>query len=155
MLPFLAAAFISAAGALMHPRAAAQATGAAPPKAAVCAACHGASGKPGLPAYPILAGQTARYSYLQLRDFQEGQLTHELTTPRVVGMTRDEMRELADYPAKQKPPPQVFAASAEKARVGKLKSDEKLCTMRPWAASRGRTRCHAWPGRTSTTSSSS
>ncbi len=125
----LGAALIGAAATFMPPPAAAQASDAAPPKAALCAACHGANGKPVLPAYPILAGQTARYTYLQLRDFQEGRRTHELMTPMVAGMTRDEMRELADYFAKQKPPPQAFAANADKARVGKLKADETLCTM--------------------------
>ena len=125
----LAAAFIGSAAALAPLPAAAQAADAPPPKAALCAACHGAAGKPLLPVYPILAGQTARYTYLQLRDFQEGRRTNELMTPMVAGMTRDEMRELADYFAKQKPPPQVYAASAEKARLGKLKADETLCTM--------------------------
>ena len=127
--PLLTAAFIGAAATFMPMPAAAQATDAAPPKAALCAACHGANGKPVLPVYPVLAGQTARYTYLQLRDFQEGRRTNELMTPMVAGMTRDEMRELADYFAKQKPPLQVYAASAEKARLGKLKSDETLCTM--------------------------
>ena len=127
--PLLTAAFIGAAATFMPMPAAAQATDAAPPKAALCAACHGVNGKPVLPVYPVLAGQTARYTYLQLRDFQEGRRTNELMTPMVAGMTRDEMRELADYFAKQKPPLQVYAASAEKARLGKLKSDETLCTM--------------------------
>ena len=113
----------------MHVPAAAQASDAPPPKAAMCAACHGANGKPVLPVYPVLAGQTARYTYLQLRDFQEGRRTDALMTAMVAGMTRDEMRELADYFARQKPPPQTYAASAEKARVGKLKADETLCTM--------------------------
>ena len=108
---------------------AAQGTDAVPPKAALCAGCHGASGQTALPLYPILAGQTARYTYLQLRDFQEGRRVNELMTPVVVGMTRDEMRELAEYFAKQKAPPQAFTADAGKARLGKLKSDETLCTM--------------------------
>ena len=126
---FLTAALIGAAATVMPVPAAAQATDAAPPKAAVCAACHGATGKPLLAAYPILAGQTARYTYLQLRDFQEGRRTNALMTPMVAGMTRDEMRELAEYFAKQKPPPQTYAADAEKAKLGKLKADETLCTM--------------------------
>ena len=109
--------------------AAAQGADAVPPKAALCAGCHGVSGQTAVPIYPVLAGQTARYTYLQLRDFQEGRRVNELMTPMVAGMTRDEMRELADYFAKQKPPPQAFAADAGKARLGKLKSDETLCTM--------------------------
>ena len=81
------------------------------------------------PLLPILAGQTSRYLYLQLRDFQEGRRTNELMTPMVAGMTRDEMRELSDYFARQKAPLQAFAADPEKARLGKLKADETLCTM--------------------------
>jgi cytochrome c553 len=107
----------------------AQTAAAAPPKAQVCVACHGPEGKSTLPQFPILAGQTARYMYLQLRDFQEGRRSNELMTPMVAGLSRDEMRELADYFAKQKPPPQPFRADAEKAKLGKLKADETLCTM--------------------------
>ncbi|MDM0113117.1 c-type cytochrome [Variovorax sp. J22R133] len=102
---------------------------AAPPKAAACAACHGADGKPILPAYPVIAGQTSRYLYLQLRDFQEGRRKNDLMTPMVAGMSRDEMRELSDYFAKQKPPPQKFAVVADKAKLGKAKAEETLCTM--------------------------
>jgi len=107
----------------------AQTTAAAPPKAQVCVACHGPEGKSTLPQFPILAGQTARYLYLQMRDFQEGRRSNELMTPMVAGLSRDEVRELADYFAKQKPPPQPFKADPEKAKLGKLKADETLCTM--------------------------
>ena len=100
-----------------------------PAKAAACAACHGVDGQPIQPIYPIIAGQTSRYMYLQLRDFQEGRRTSELMTPMVAGMTRDEMRELSDYLAAQKPPRQRFAPNAEKVKLGKLKSEETLCTM--------------------------
>jgi len=102
---------------------------AVPAKAAACAACHGADGRPVLPVYPILAGQTSRYLYLQMRDFQEGRRVNELMTPMVAGLTRDEMRELADYFSQLKPPNQSFKVDPEKARLGKLKSDETLCTM--------------------------
>ena len=107
----------------------ATAAAAAPPKAEVCVACHGPGGKSVQAQFPILAGQTSRYMYLQLRDYQEGRRTHELMTPMVAGLSRDEMRELSDYFSKQKPPPQPFKADPEKARLGKLKADETLCTM--------------------------
>jgi cytochrome c553 len=102
---------------------------AAPAKAAICVACHGPEGKSTQPQYPVLAGQTGRYLYLQLRDFQEGRRSNELMTPMAAGLTRDEARELADYFAAQKPPRQSFQPDAEKARLGKLKADETLCTM--------------------------
>ena len=107
----------------------AQATDAVPAKAAICLACHGPAALASLPAYPILAGQTSRYLYLQLRDFQEGRRTNELMTPMAAGLSRDETHELADYFSNQKPPPQTFVADSEKAKAGKLKADETLCTM--------------------------
>ncbi len=109
--------------------AAAQSADAAPPKAAVCGACHGATGNPVLAEVPALAGQSARYIYLQLRDFQEGRRHNELMSPMAKDLSRDEMRQIAAWYAAQQPVPKPFAVDAEKARLGKLKSDETLCTM--------------------------
>ncbi len=100
-----------------------------PAKAQACAACHGIDGNSTTPLYPVLAGQTARYLYLQLRDFQEGRRKNDLMSPMAAGLTRDEMRELADWFAKQRPRPTGFKPDPEKARLGKLKADETLCTM--------------------------
>jgi len=100
-----------------------------PARAAVCVACHGEGGNPTITINPILAGQTARYLYLQLRDFQEGRRSDPQMSPMVVGLSREELRELADYFAAQKPKPQTFMVDPEKARLGKLKADETLCTM--------------------------
>lgn len=107
----------------------AQTVDAVPAKAAVCVACHGPQGRSTQSTFPILAGQSARYMYLELRDFQEGRRSDPLMSPMVVGMTRDDMRELSNYFARQKPPVQSFAADPAKARLGKLKADETLCTM--------------------------
>ncbi|MEP6739271.1 MAG: cytochrome c4 [Caldimonas sp.] len=101
-----------------------------PAKAVVCAACHGPGGsKPIDATTPILAGQTARYLYLELRDFQEGRRTNPLMSPMAVGLSRDEMRELGNYFAAQKPAPQNFPADPAKAKLGRAKADETLCTM--------------------------
>ena len=100
-----------------------------PAKAALCAACHGPQGNPVMALTPALAGQTARYIYLQLRDFQEGRRSNELMSPMAKDLTRDEMRELGAYFAAQKSQPQPFQPDAAKARLGKLKADETLCTM--------------------------
>ena len=107
----------------------AQATDSAPPKAAVCVACHGEGGKSTQAQFPILAGQTSRYLFLQLRDYQEGRRVNEVMAPMAAGLTRDEMRELAGYFSKQKPLAQRFKADPDKVRLGKAKSDETLCTM--------------------------
>ena len=107
-------------------------TAASPPmpaKAALCAACHGPQGNPAMALTPALAGQTARYIYLQLRDFQEGRRSNELMSPMAKDLSRDEMRELGAYFAAQKSMPKPFQPDAAKARLGKLKADETLCTM--------------------------
>jgi len=104
-------------------------TSAPPPKAAACAACHGPDGNSTQPLMPILAGQTSRYLYLQLKDFQEGRRSNELMSPMAAGLTRDEMHALSDWFAQQKPKPTGFRVDPEKARLGKLKADETLCTM--------------------------
>jgi cytochrome c553 len=124
------AALAGAVFALMHGAAQAQAAATtAPPKVALCGACHGPTGNPVMAEVPALAGQTARYLYLQLRDFQEGRRHNELMSPMAQGLSRDEMRELGAWFAAQTPVPQPFAVDAEKARLGKLKTDETLCTM--------------------------
>jgi cytochrome c553 len=125
----LASLLMVSAGLAAQAQSTPPANDAVPAKAAVCAACHGPQGKSTQAAYPILAGQTARYMYLELRDFQEGRRTNELMTPMAAGLTRDEMHELSDYFAKQTPAPQTYPADAAKARLGKLKADETLCTM--------------------------
>jgi len=100
-----------------------------PPKAVVCAACHGVTGNSAITTIPNLAGQTARYLYLQLRDFQEGRRNNEQMTPVVKDLSRDDMRALADWFAAQKPAAPPFTIDPEKARLGKLKAEETLCTM--------------------------
>ena len=100
-----------------------------PAKAAACVACHGPQGNPAMAGMPALAGQTARYMYLQLRDFQEGRRNNDLMSPMAKDLTRDDMRELSAWFAAQKTAPQRFQTDAAKARLGKAKADETLCTM--------------------------
>ena len=98
-------------------------------KAEPCAACHGPDGNSPTGQFPILAGQTSRYLYLQLRDFQEGRRSDPQMSPMVTGLSREELREMADWFAKQKPASPAFKVDPEKAKRGKLKADETLCTM--------------------------
>ena len=100
-----------------------------PPKAATCVACHGPQGNAVVPQFPALAGQTARYIYLQLRDFQEGRRSNPMMSPMAKDLTRDEMRALGAWFAAQKARPLPFQPDAAKARLGKAKADETLCTM--------------------------
>jgi cytochrome c553 len=125
-----AAAFtLAASAAAVAQTTAAPAAPAVPAKAALCVACHGEGGRSTITVTPVLAGQTSRYLYLQLRDFQEGRRSDPQMDPIIKPLTRDEMRELADYFSKQKPAPQAFKVDADKAKRGKVKADETLCTM--------------------------
>lgn len=98
-------------------------------KAAPCAACHGADGNPASGQFPILAGQTARYLYLELKDFKEGRRSEPSMVPFVAKLSRDDMLDLADYFAAQKPKPLAFQPDRTRVARGKKKADEVLCTM--------------------------
>ena len=104
-------------------------------KAAVCAACHGPEGNapqgaaPEGQAYPDLAGQTARYLYLQLRDFKEGRRKNPLMSPMAANLSKEDMYDLAEYFSKQKHAPSTFKTDPAKATDGKAVADAALCTM--------------------------
>ena len=126
--PLAAALLMLAAGSVLA-QAPAAPSPPMPAKATLCVACHGPQGNPVMALTPALAGQTARYIYLQLRDFQEGRRSNPLMSPMAKDLTRDEMRELGAYFAAQRSQPQPFQPDAAKARLGKVKADETLCTM--------------------------
>jgi len=99
-------------------------------KAETCVACHGPNGNSTLPQFPILAGQTARYLYLQLKDFKEGRRTKPQMEPFAKDLSREDMFDLAAFFAAQKLRPAAnFKPDPEKAERGRKKSEETLCTM--------------------------
>ena len=98
-------------------------------KAESCAACHGPDGNSVIPQFPILAGQTFRYAYLQLRDFKEGRRKDPQMSPMAEPLTRADMLDLASFFAAQKPRPPAFKADPARAARGKAKADETLCSM--------------------------
>ena len=97
--------------------------------AAPCSACHGPEGNSQSPAFPILAGQTWRYIYIQLKDFKEGRRTDPVMTPFAAALSRDEMIALGNFFAAQKPKPVGFKAEAARVLAGKKISDAVLCPM--------------------------
>jgi cytochrome c553 len=110
-------------------RAQAQPDAALAAKVQTCAACHGADGNSKDPQYPILAGQTARYIYLQLKDFKEGRRKDPQMSPMAAPLTSQDMLALADYFSKQKHVPTGFNADPAKVAAGRKKADEVLCAM--------------------------
>lgn len=106
------------------------ATDAKPPaKVDICAACHGADGNSTNPQYPNLAQQTARYIYLQLKDFKEGRRKDPLMSPVAATLEQSDMLALADWFSKQKETPTGFMADPAKVDAGRKKADEVLCSM--------------------------
>ncbi|MFC0695364.1 c-type cytochrome [Paraburkholderia humisilvae] len=98
-------------------------------KAQVCAACHGPLGNSTNPDYPILAGQTQRYLYLELKDFKEGRRSDPRMSPIAATLSREDMQDLADYFSQQRPAPVKVDADAASIDAGKRKAAEVLCTM--------------------------
>jgi len=98
-------------------------------KAAACEACHGPGGNSTVPQYPILAGQTARYLYLQLKDFKEGRRKDPSMSPMAVNLSKQDMYDLAAYFSGQKPLPTNYPVEAAKVTQGKQIADAALCPM--------------------------
>lgn len=66
-------------------------------KAAVCAGCHGESGKPTDSNIPNIYGQNEGYIYIELRDMKKGARKNELMAPIVENLSREDMLALAAY----------------------------------------------------------
>jgi cytochrome c553 len=115
--------------ALIPASAIAQDAAAGKEKSATCVTCHGADGNSTIPLYPILAGQTSRYLYLQLKDFKEGRRKDPLMSPMAANLSKKDMFDLAAYYAKQKPTKDNTKGDASKVARGKQVADAALCTM--------------------------
>jgi cytochrome c553 len=98
-------------------------------KAEACAACHGADGNSPAPTFPILAGQTQRYLYLQLKDYKEGRRKNALMSPMAANLSKQDMQDLAAWFASQKLKPTSFVPDVAKAAKGKVVADAALCPM--------------------------
>jgi len=98
-------------------------------KAQVCFGCHGQDGNSQSPDYPILAGQSWRYIYIELKDFQEGRRSDPHTSPMVANLSREEMVDLGNFFAAQKPLPIKFTPDPARIEAGRKTADAVLCPM--------------------------
>jgi cytochrome c553 len=98
-------------------------------KAQACVACHGANGNSTVSMFPVMAGQSARYLYLQLRDYKEGARTNPMMSPMAANLSKEDMQNLAAYFAAQKPVLIDFKADPERVKLGFIKAEENLCSM--------------------------
>ena len=94
-----------------------------------CVPCHGADGNSTVGTYPILAGQTARYLYLELRDFKEGARKDPVMSAQLDGLSKQDFFDLAAYFTAQTPKPISFQVDPARVERGRKKSEEVLCTM--------------------------
>ncbi|MDN5864865.1 MAG: c-type cytochrome [Gammaproteobacteria bacterium] len=76
----------------------------APPFAASCAACHGASGVSTNPMYPTLAGQHYDYLLLSLKEYKAGKRKNGIMNAMASPLTLEQMQQLAHYYSKQPSP---------------------------------------------------
>lgn len=83
-------------------------------RAALCAACHGADGKPVAAGAPVLWGQQEGYLYLQLRDLKNGVRQSAAMNAIASTLSREDMHELAAYFA-AKPWPSLQQPSTDAA----------------------------------------
>jgi cytochrome c553 len=72
-------------------------------KSATCAACHGADGNSLNPEWPSLAGQHASYTEAQLAAFKSGARVNPLMSPQAMGLSEQDMKDLAAYFEAQTP----------------------------------------------------
>lgn len=72
-------------------------------KAAVCGACHGATGSSMNPEWPNLAGQHAGYVAAQLALFRQGVRDNPLMMPNASMLSDQDMQDLGAYFAQQSP----------------------------------------------------
>jgi len=128
MLKFLAVVCVIVSLATSHP-AWAQADPAVAKLAEQCVACHGPGGNSTNPDYPVLAGQSWRYIYIQLKDFKEGRRNDPVMSAMAAGLSRDDMIALGNYFAAVKPQPIGFKADGAKVEAGRKISDAVLCPM--------------------------
>jgi cytochrome c553 len=106
-------------------------------KAATCMACHGADGNSPTAVIPNLAGQTARYIYLELRDFKSGQRQNPIMQPLAQTLSKEDMLDLGAFFAAQALRDNGFKADPAKVARGQGKENENLCTMCHLGAMKG------------------
>ena len=98
-------------------------------KAQVCFACHGPDGNSTVGEYPILAGQSWRYIYIELKDFKAGHRSDEQMSPVAEKLSTEDMMLLGEFFAAQKQAPIKFPVDSAKVDAGRKTSDAVLCPM--------------------------
>jgi cbb3-type cytochrome c oxidase subunit III len=84
---------------------------------AVCAACHGADGNSGTPAYPKLAQQHPEYLVKQLQEYKSGKRANAIMSGFASTLSEQDMKNIAFWVASKKGKP-GFAKEKELVTLG-------------------------------------
>lgn len=84
---------------------------------AVCAACHGADGNSGTPAYPTLAQQHPQYLIKQLQEYKSGKRDNAIMKGFATALSEDDMRNIAYWLSSKDAKP-GFAKNKELVALG-------------------------------------
>jgi len=94
---YLAGPVIASGGANAQP------VGTPPAAVATCQACHGRDGVGIMGIYPTLSGQHADYLEQSLKQYRSGARRNAIMQPFAAQLKPEELREVAEYFARQKP----------------------------------------------------
>lgn len=84
---------------------------------AVCAACHGADGNSGTPAYPKLSQQHPEYLVKQLQEYKSGKRKNAIMQGFAATLSEQDMKNIAYWAASKKAKP-GFASDKDLATLG-------------------------------------
>ena len=88
-------------------------------KSQVCQGCHGADGNSYGPEWPNLAQQHPSYLIKQIQNFQEKKRINETMNGMVVGLSEQDIKDIAAYFSSQKLQPQSLETEAEIIKTGR------------------------------------
>ncbi|MGD8559067.1 MAG: c-type cytochrome [Gammaproteobacteria bacterium] len=88
-------------------------------KSQVCQGCHGVDGNSYSPEWPNLAEQHVSYIGKQLHDYQKGERVNETMSSMVVGLSEQDIRDIAAYFSSQALQPQTTEKDVEVVKTGR------------------------------------
>ena len=88
-------------------------------KSQVCQGCHGEAGNSYGPDWPNLAAQHPSYLIKQIQNFQEGVRSDETMNAMVIGLSPQDIKDIAAYFASQSLEPQEQQTDAEVIKTGR------------------------------------
>jgi len=88
-------------------------------KSQVCQGCHGENGNSYGPEWPNLAAQHSSYIIKQIQNFQEGVRINETMNGMVVGLSQQDIEDIAAYFASQSLQPQELETDVEVIKTGR------------------------------------